>query len=242
MVKLAEVTFYNKKKDIFMVNNFDDFKNNCFESFNINKDEINNYKFIISYQNVPIEIENDSMYKEYILDENIAKISIQYNFQNELNKVNDLLNNIKKRLNNIEDKTKDYKKICENSKKEFDEFANHINSKIIILTDKKYWAEKNAKNSYVFNNNMNNNQTNAFQINICFINTMGNKIFIQTYPEEYMSSVINKYINKSNDLNMNYYLYNGKRIVQSLTVAELGIFDGSEIHVANAGNIIGAFI
>ncbi len=158
MEQLTEVTFYNKKKDIFMVNNFDDFKNNCFESFNINKDEINNYKFIISYQNVPIEIENDSMYKEYILDENIAKISIQYNFQNELNKVNDLLNNIKKRLNNIEDKTKDYKKICENSKKEFDEFANHINSKIIILTDKKYWAEKNAKNSYVFNNNMNNNQ------------------------------------------------------------------------------------
>ena len=158
MEQLTEVTFYNKKKDIFMVNNFDDFKNNCFESFNINKDERNNYKFIISYQNVPIEIENDSMYKEYILDENIAKISIQYNFQNELNKVNDLLNNIKKRLNNIEDKTKDYKKICENSKKEFDEFANHINSKIIILTDKKYWAEKNAKNSYVFNNNMNNNQ------------------------------------------------------------------------------------
>jgi hypothetical protein len=158
MEQLTEVTFYNKKKDIFMVNNFDDFKNNCFESFNINKDEINNYKFIISYQNVPIEIENDSMYKEYILDENIAKISIQYNFQNELNKVNDVLNNIKKRLNNIEDKTKDYKKICENSKKEFDEFANHINSKIIILTDKKYWAEKNAKNSYVFNNNMNNNQ------------------------------------------------------------------------------------
>ena len=55
-----------------------------------------------------------------------------------------------------------------------------------------------------------------------------------------MSSVINKYINKSNDLNNNYYLFNGKRIVQSLTVSELGLADNSEIYVANAGNVLGA--
>ena len=83
-------------------------------------------------------------------------------------------------------------------------------------------------------------QKNEFLINLNFIDTNGRKIIIQTEPNEYMSSVINKYINKSNDFNNNYYLFNGKRIVQSLTVAELGLGDASEIHVANAGNIIGA--
>ena len=91
-------------------------------------------------------------------------------------------------------------------------------------------------------NNMNNSQNNRFQINLNFIDTNGKKVIIQTEPEEKMSSVINKYINKSNDFNNNYYLFNGKRIVQSLTVAELGLNDASEIHVANAGNIIGAIL
>ena len=63
---------------------------------------------------------------------------------------------------------------------------------------------------------------------------------IQTRPEEYMSSVINKYINKSGDNNINLYLYNGKRVVQSLTVAELGIMDGTEIYVSNIGEVKGA--
>ena len=43
-----------------------------------------------------------------------------------------------------------------------------------------------------------------------------------------MSSVINKYIYKNVDLNANnLFLYNGKRIIQLLTVAELGLSDGS---------------
>ena len=91
-------------------------------------------------------------------------------------------------------------------------------------------------------NNMNISQNNRFQINLNFIDTNGNKFIIHTEPDEKMSSVINKYINKSNDFNNNYYLFNGKRIVQSLTVAELGLNDASEIHVANAGNIIGAIL
>ena len=91
-------------------------------------------------------------------------------------------------------------------------------------------------------NSMNFSQNNPFQINLKFIHTNGNKFIIHTEPDEKMSSVINKYINKSNDFNNNYYLFNGKRIVQSLTVAELGLNDASEIHVANAGNIIGAIL
>ena len=96
-------------------------------------------------------------------------------------------------------------------------------------------------NQFNPNNSFNNPQNNSnYQINLNFIDTEGRKVIIQTEPNEYMSSVINKYINKSGDLNNNYYLFNGKRIVQSLTVAELGLTDGLEIHVANAGNVLGA--
>ena len=70
---------------------------------------------------------------------------------------------------------------------------------------------------------------------------MKKKIIIQTEPNEKMSSVINKYINKSGDLNAgNYYIFNNKKVAQQLSVAELGITDGSEILVANTGNVIGA--
>ena len=55
MEESIEVIFSNKKKEIPIMNNFDNFKNKCFESFNINKDELNNYKFIISYEKIPIE-------------------------------------------------------------------------------------------------------------------------------------------------------------------------------------------
>ena len=63
---------------------------------------------------------------------------------------------------------------------------------------------------------------------------------IQTEPNEPMTSVINKYINKSLDFNSNnYYIFNNKRIVQQLTVAELGLNDGAEVHVINTGSVNG---
>ena len=90
-------------------------------------------------------------------------------------------------------------------------------------------------------NNMNNEQQNPYQINITFSDTTGRKkIVIQTEPNEHMSSVINKYINKSGDLNINIYIFNGKRINQSLTVAEQGLSDGVEINVSNVGEVNGA--
>ena len=80
-----------------------------------------------------------------------------------------------------------------------------------------------------------------FQININFIDTNWNKTMIQTNPDEYMSSVINKYINKSGDFRMNnMYLFNGKNVVQSLTVAELGVMDGSEVYVVETSRLKGA--
>ena len=96
---------------------------------------------------------------------------------------------------------------------------------------------------FIQNNNMNNQQCGVpGQINIKFSDTTEqNKVIIQAEPKEYMSSVINKYINKSGDLNdNNLYIYNGKKIIQSLTVSELGISDGSQIYVNNVGELRGA--
>ena len=91
--------------------------------------------------------------------------------------------------------------------------------------------------------NTNNGQGNIFKININFVTADGNKVMIQTDPNELMSSVINKYINKSGDFNAgNYYIFNNKRVVQSLTVAELGVGDLAEIVVANAASVIGAVL
>jgi hypothetical protein len=117
-------------------------------------------------------------------------------------------------------------------------FMNNMNNQTMMMQG---GAQNNNQFFPMNNNNMNNPQnTNGYQINLKFSNTEGNSVLIQTDPNEYMSSVINKYINKSGDLNNNYYLFNGKRIVQSLTVSELGLSDGLEIQVANAGNILGA--
>ena len=92
-------------------------------------------------------------------------------------------------------------------------------------------------------NNMNNGPKIPNQINLTFSDTIGSRrIVIQTEPNEYMSSVINKYINKSADYNINLYLFNGKRISQSLTVAEQGLTDGVEIHVSNVGEVRGAIL
>ena len=88
-----------------------------------------------------------------------------------------------------------------------------------------------------------NTQGNVYKININFMTADGKKVIIQTEPNEKMSSVINKYINKSGDLNAgNYYIFNNKKVVQQLSVAELGINDGGEILVANTGNVIGAVL
>ena len=95
-------------------------------------------------------------------------------------------------------------------------------------------------------NNMNNMQSqqnrDPLKINLTFRDTIGSKrILIIADPNEPMSSVINQYINRTGDMSVtNLYIFNGKRIVQSLTVSELGITDGSEIYVSDIGNVEGA--
>ena len=165
-----------------------------------------------------------------------------------MNNMNQVMNNMNQMLG------------CNYNMNQFDQFNQMINSNpMLLMLYNQMLNQPRMQNNFMNNNQtmmiqggvqnnnpffqMNNNppqNTNGYQINLKFINSEGKTVLIQTDPNEYMSSVINKYINKSNDLNNNYYLFNGKRIVQSLTVSELGITDGIEIHVANAGNILGA--
>ena len=94
-------------------------------------------------------------------------------------------------------------------------------------------------------NNMNNMQfqqnNDPYKVNLTFRDTTETKrAVIIADPNEPMSSVINKYINKTGDTNMkNIYIFNGKKVVQSLTASELGITDGSEIYVSDIGTLEG---
>ena len=120
--------------------------------------------------------------------------------------------------------------------------ANMQNSQLMQMQNPGTMFQGGAMGNNQFANmNVNNMQGNNYAINLFFVTPDGKKITIQTEPNEKMSSVINKYINKSGDLNAgNYYIFNNKKVAQQLSVAELGITDGSEILVANTGNVIGA--
>ena len=120
--------------------------------------------------------------------------------------------------------------------------ANMQNSQLMQMQNPGTMFQGGAMgNNQIANMNVNNTQGNGYRININFMTADGKKVIIQTEPNEKMSSVINKYINKSGDLNAgNYYIFNNKKIVQQLSVAELGMNDGAEVIVANTGNVIGA--
>ena len=120
--------------------------------------------------------------------------------------------------------------------------ANMQNSQLMQMQNPGTMFQGGAMGNNQFANmNVNNLQGNGYRININFMTADGKKVIIQTEPNEKMSSVINKYINKSGDLNAgNYYIFNNKKIVQQLSVAELGMNDGAEVIVANTGNVIGA--
>ena len=109
----------------------------------------------------------------------------------------------------------------------------------------------NNQNNFNFQNNQNNNfqtnQNNNFQtnqdeyyINLFFVVGNEYRISVPTIPADSLSSVINKFINKSGNTDINYYLFNGQRLNESLTVSEQGLNDGSEIFVVKIQNIIGA--
>ena len=99
---------------------------------------------------------------------------------------------------------------------------------------------QNNQNNFNMNNqNFQQNQGGQGIINIVFSKdlTLYN---IKTKYSESFGSVMGKYINQSKDFNVNWYIFNGKKINESLTVGEAGLTEGSTVYVVVPQNIIGA--
>ena len=80
-------------------------------------------------------------------------------------------------------------------------------------------------------------------INLIFIvNSDGNerKLTIPAEPNDSLSVVIGRYITKSGDNRVNYYIFAGGRLDESLTVRQQGLTDSSIIFVVGVQNILGA--
>ena len=90
------------------------------------------------------------------------------------------------------------------------------------------------------NQNFQNNNNNECYINILFVVGSEYKITIQAKPYESLSSAITKFINKSGNTEINYYIFNGERLNESLTVGQQGLTDFCEVYVVNSRNIRGA--
>ena len=83
-----------------------------------------------------------------------------------------------------------------------------------------------------FNNIQKNNGDNNYFLNITFIHTSGKKTVAQIKLNEKVSEMIEKYRKKANDYNpKTLFLYNGKRLIPSLTASENGLADGVEVLV-----------
>ena len=104
----------------------------------------------------------------------------------------------------------------------------------------------NNQNNNIQNQQMyqNNNVQQQFSqspeyINLIFI-APEYKITIPCKPSDGLSSVITRFLNKTNNNDINYYLFNSNRLNESLTVGEQGLIDASEIYVINTSNVKGA--
>ena len=83
-----------------------------------------------------------------------------------------------------------------------------------------------------FKNIQNNNEDNNYFLNITFIHTSGKRTVVQIKPNEKVSEMIEKYRKKANDYNpKTLFLYNGQRLIPSLTASENGLADGVEVFV-----------
>ena len=95
--------------------------------------------------------------------------------------------------------------------------------------------------NYMKNNNKPASNTNM--INLIFIvNSDGNerKYTIPAEPNDTLSVIIGRYITKTGDNRVNYYIFAGERLNESLTVRQQGLLDGSIVYVVGVRNILGA--
>ena len=72
--------------------------------------------------------------------------------------------------------------------------------------------------------------------------TTGNTYTIIATNDETIGSVISKYINKSGDTHINLYIQNGKKLNESLTVAESGLINSCQIDIVPIDELEGALI
>ena len=95
-------------------------------------------------------------------------------------------------------------------------------------------------NMMQMNNNMNNNNN---IINVFFMvpqNGINAKYLFQVKRDEPLCSVVNQYINKTKDYNINMYLFNGRKLDESKKVSEVFLCDGAIINVVRTSDILGA--
>ena len=93
-------------------------------------------------------------------------------------------------------------------------------------------------------------QTNSNYINVHFRaggqmnqnqDPQANDVVIQTTLEEKLSSIVDKYKNKSGaNLEDKKFVYNAKNLNLTLTAAEAGLIDGATIFILNTKNVKGA--
>ena len=99
--------------------------------------------------------------------------------------------------------------------------------------------QQNQNNFNMNNQNIQQTQNNEGIINIVFSKDLKNYIIKTKYNESF-GAVMGKYISQTKDNNVNMYIFNGKKINESLTVGEAGLMEGSVIYVVVTKNIIGA--
>ena len=95
-----------------------------------------------------------------------------------------------------------------------------------------------------FQNNQSNNNNDEIYINLVFVVANEKNKYSISFPckpTEYLSSVITRFIDKTNNYDINYYLFNGHRLDETKTLYAQGLYNGSNIFVVNTENIMGAF-
>ena len=113
------------------------------------------------------------------------------------------------------------------------------------------------QNFMIFMNNMNNINNNQPQpqtqpqpqpqspddnneINLFFWTKSNSRINIKARYDEYLGSIITRYINKTHDNNINIFIVNGHKLNETKTVEQNGLMNGAMILVEPIQNILGA--
>ena len=87
----------------------------------------------------------------------------------------------------------------------------------------------------------NTQMNNRNVLNLIFMQRQkGIRITLQVNYKESIASIVNKYINKSGDSNINIYIVNGRRLDESKTVAQSGLVDNSHVDVISVDDVEGA--